>query len=147
MASINSLKITIHPPLKKEGDPSISASVISSNLPANWHHLMGGLLVLGAILFSLPTVAQENVITNPQPLILPSGTVEDLQGIESKDASQWLGGVGGESDEGEGVGSVYEVNQSSYDAKAQALNSTLDQIETQVGDVERPTTSFPFAQF
>ncbi len=96
---------------------------------------------------TLPVFADETVITNPKPLITPTGTVEDLMGIENPVISDLLGGVGGSNEETEGGDNVYQSQGSAYDAKAQSINLILENTETQLGDTQRPTRRLPFANF
>jgi hypothetical protein len=54
------------------------------------------LLALGLVSVAVPAMAEDlTVITDPKPLVLPTGHLQDLQGIESRDLANDLGGVGG----------------------------------------------------
>lgn len=109
------------------------------------------LMIVGVSLagFSIPVLANEPpIITNPKPLVILTGTTQDLQGIEEKNLAEWLGGVGGEYPTTEdSKESVYEVQQDFYVVKMQSLNLTLENTDTKLGDTQRITRRFPFTHF
>ncbi|WP_119260738.1 hypothetical protein [cyanobacterium endosymbiont of Rhopalodia gibberula] len=111
-----------------------------------------GILVLGigTISSSMSAFAQEEIITDPKPLEIHTGTIQDLDGTESKAREEWLGGVGGQYAATEGTrGELtrYQFNQTVYEAKTEALDITLEEHDSHLGDVERPTRRIPLIQF
>ncbi|XTZ20141.1 MAG: hypothetical protein ACQZ3M_01040 [cyanobacterium endosymbiont of Rhopalodia fuxianensis] len=111
-----------------------------------------GILVLGigAISSSISTLAQEEIITDPRPLEIHTGTIQDLDGTESKTPEEWLGGVGGRYAAAEGTRgelTQYQFDRTVYKAKTEALDITLEEHDSHLGDVERPTRRIPLIQF
>ena len=108
-------------------------------------------LGIGTMANSMSAFAQEEIITEPKPLEVYNGTVQDLGGTESKTIEEWLGGVGGEyvsTDETiNDEATRYKFDQNSYEAKTEALNLTLEGHDASLGDVQRPTRRFPLINF
>jgi hypothetical protein len=76
------------------------------------------------------------VITNPKPLVISEGNAQDLKGSLSRDASLWLGGVGG--DDGSGIDeNVYEISEDSYNIRVKNLNQSLELKDQQMGESQR----------
>ena len=111
-----------------------------------------GILVLGmgTISGSMSALAQERIITDPKPLEIHPGTIQDLDGTESKTREEWLGGVDGQYT---ATGKTreeltrYQFDQTAYEAKTKALDVTLEEHDSHLGDVERPTRRIPLIQF
>lgn len=101
------------------------------------------LLALGIIGAAIPVLANET----PKPLVTPTGTSQDLNGVEQRDIAQDLGGMGGTYQEEEISDSVYQPQMSPYEAKIQSLNLTLEQVDNNVGDTNRVVRRFPFTNF
>lgn len=102
------------------------------------------LLTLGCLGFSLPVLADQTPVTLPPPLPISTGTLEDLQGIPSQDASAWLGNVGG-ADESINIPETlpYQIQTTPDNSKTQDINSTLNNGNNKLGF----TQSMPFAHF
>lgn len=82
------------------------------------------------------------VITNPKPLVISEGNAQDLKGSLSRDASLWLGGVGG--DDGSGIDeNVYEISEDSYNIRVKNLNQSLELKDQQMGESQRIIRRFP----
>jgi hypothetical protein len=96
---------------------------------------------------TLPTLAQQEIITDPKPLEIHTGTVHDLGGTEQRNMAEGLGGVGGEYKPADGTASEYKLDKNSYEAKTDALNSVLQQHDATLGDVQRPTARLPLINF
>lgn len=76
------------------------------------------------------------VITSPKPLVISEGNAQDLKGTLSRDASLWLGGVGG--DDGSGADeNVYEISEDSYNIRVKNLNQSLELKDQQMGESQR----------
>lgn len=111
-----------------------------TNLP----RILTGLLAFGIISGSFVTLANDiPVIDEPQPLVVPDGTIQDLRGIEEKNNSEWLAGSGGEEEGQATLNSVYEVEESAYNSQTEAINLTLD---NKVGDTQRIIRRFPLTE-
>jgi hypothetical protein len=108
------------------------------------------ILGIGTISSSMSTFAQEEIITDPKPLEIHTGTIQDLDGTESKTREEWLGGVGGRyaaTEETRGELTQYKFDRTAYEAKMEALDITLEEHDSHLGDVERPTRRIPLIQF
>ncbi|ACK64740.1 hypothetical protein PCC8801_0653 [Rippkaea orientalis PCC 8801] len=107
-------------------------------------------LALGSMAVSTAALAQEEVITDPKPLEIHRGTVQDLGGTEAKTREEWLGGVGGEytsTDENPDKRSQYMVEKTPYEAKRDGLNVTLPEHDASLGEVQRPSMRLPLINF
>ena len=96
---------------------------------------------------SKPLLANEQLTQNPQPFMPATGTVQDLQGVESRDISERPWGMGGAYSDNTEANTTYESQGSPWTAKAQALNRTLEKSDTMLGDIQRTTRRFPFVDF
>lgn len=106
--------------------------------------ILVGLLAFGTISGSFMALANDvPVIDEPQPLVIPTGTTQDLRGIEEKSTSEWTAGSGAEGEESSTPNPVYEVGESAYNSQAEAINLTLD---NKVGDTERIIRRFPLTE-
>jgi hypothetical protein len=106
---------------------------------------IAGLLVLGTIAGTIPAFANEAIITEPKPLNVSTGTVKDLQGIEEKTSSEWLGGVG----EGEDISDSqadYQSQADYYDTRVLAINQTWEITELNLTHINHPTRRFYFPE-
>ena len=95
-------------------------------------------LGFGFVSLSVPNVyaVEPIVITNPKPLVISEGNAQDLKGSLSRDASLWLGGVGG--DDGSGIDeNVYEISEDSYNIRVKNLNQSLELKDQQMGESQR----------
>lgn len=101
---------------------------------------------MGLMFAALPSLAQTEIITDPKPLEIHTGTVQDLDGTESRTQMEGLAGVGGEYPSAEGLSS-FELDKTPYEAKTDALNTTLETHDDNLGDVQRPTYRVPVIQF
>ncbi|MEA5532789.1 hypothetical protein [Crocosphaera sp. XPORK-15E] len=109
--------------------------------------LIGGIILgVGTLFPVFPSMAETEVITDPKPLEVYTGTVQDLNGTESRTQMEGLAGVGGESPSSEEL-SAFELEKSPYEAKTDALNNNLQQHDESLGDVQRPTYRVPFVHF
>lgn len=111
-----------------------------------------GVLILGigTIAGSMSAFAQEEIITDPKPLEIHTGTVQDLGGTESKTGEEWLGGVGGQyasTEETTEETPGYQVDRNSYKAKTDALNVTLEKRDANLGDGKSPAQQIPLIRF
>ena len=108
------------------------------------------ILGIGTMPGFMSAFAQEEIITDPKPLEIHTGTVQDLNGTESKTREEWLGGVGGQyaaTEETNEELTRYQFDQTVYEAKTEALNVILEEHDSHLGDVERPTRRIPLIQF
>ncbi|MEA5508854.1 hypothetical protein VB715_03670 [Crocosphaera sp. UHCC 0190] len=109
--------------------------------------LMGGIILgIGALFPVFPSLAETEVITDPKPLEIHTGTVQDLNGTESRTQMEGLAGVGGEYPSSEEL-SAFELEKSPYEVKTEAINNTLERNDDNLGDVQRPTYRVPFVHF
>ncbi|MEM8778640.1 MAG: hypothetical protein AAGF26_07180 [Cyanobacteria bacterium P01_G01_bin.49] len=104
------------------------------------------ILGVGIIFSALPALAEPEVITDPKPLEIHTGTVNDLGGTESRTQAEGLAGVGGEYNPSEELSS-FELDKTPHEAKTEALNTNLEQHDANLGDVERQTYRVPFVHF
>ena len=61
--------------------------------------IVGSVLIFAAVGSLFPAVAEDAsviLIDEVQPRETPTGTIQDLQGLESRTAAEWFWGVGGE---------------------------------------------------
>ncbi len=118
----------------------------------NFWHILGLPIEVGGLIVSFfyglrPMLANEQLIQNPQPFIPATGTVEDLQGVESRDISEPLWGMGGAYSDSSEANTTYQSQESPWVAKTKALNFTLKESDLMLGDLHRPTLRFPFVDF
>ena len=117
------------------------------NTLAHFSRIAIGCLTLGLSTIVVPTPihAETEIITDPKPLETYTGTLEDLDGTESRNRVESL------ADEGEHSPNVdipsLEPEQNSFEAKTEALNSTLEDHDYTLGDVKRPTYRVPLINF
>ncbi|MEA5510587.1 hypothetical protein VB715_12505 [Crocosphaera sp. UHCC 0190] len=104
-------------------------------------------ITLSVILISPNAVAQ--VANSDDFNALANTSSRDLTGIESRSAADWPWAVGGEYSEPQESLPLdsTSLDLDYYDAKLENLNNTYEPLDRQLGDVERPTSRFPFAQF
>jgi hypothetical protein len=120
----------------------------SNSLTHSTNILMGLVtLGVGVMLTTVPTLAQEDIITDPKPLEIYTGTVQDLGGTETRTLVEGLGGVGGQYTPVDGATLGYKFDKNSHEAKTDALNSVLEQHDATLGDVQRPTARIPLINF
>jgi hypothetical protein len=107
------------------------------------------LLTFGVVIGSVPVLADNRPIIQPKPLIVPTGTVRDLEGIAEKNSSQWLGGVGGEYDATVETQPAYENQTSSFLERTKTINQHWQDVEDKIETEAEPLSSFrvPFTQF
>jgi hypothetical protein len=111
----------------------LSGRMISSS--SAWLYMFLG---IGFVSLSMPNVyaVEPTVVTNPKPLVISEGKAKDLKGTLSRDASLWLGGVGG--DDGSGIDeNVYEISEDSYNIRVKNLNQSLELKDQQMGESQR----------
>lgn len=115
------------------------------------------LSILGIIISSFPALANEKPITNPKPLDVPSGNIRDLEGLQEKTASQWLG-VGGEYDAFVDTQTAYEPQMNAFVMKTSTINdfwrdtsttlATKDiESDPNLGDPKRSGFRIPLVEF
>ncbi len=116
--------------------------------------LGGFILAMGTMTNSMSALAQEEIITDPKPLEIHTGTVQDLNGIQSQTREEWLGGVGGEyaateetTEETTEEIPGYQVDRNAYKANTDRLNITLEDYDPNLGDGERPAQRIPLIEF
>ncbi|MGK7940775.1 MAG: hypothetical protein AB4062_11630 [Crocosphaera sp.] len=100
---------------------------------------MGGMIVVPS------SLAEPEIITDPKPLEIYTGTVEDLEGTVSSNLSEGLA-VGGDYPPLIDIPSL-EPNKNSLEAKTEALNQILQDHDHSLGDVQRPTYRVPVVNF
>jgi hypothetical protein len=116
------------------------------------------LLTLGITTSSFPALADNKPITNPKPLYVPSGSINDLEGVQARNTSQWLG-TGGES-ENAFVDSqtTYEPQMSAFVMRTVTVNRFWNrastnmteesgEVDPNLGDPRRSSFRVPFVQF
>jgi hypothetical protein len=111
----------------------LSGRMVSSR--SAWLYMFLG---IGFVSLSMPNVyaVEPTVVTNPKPLVISEGNAQDLKGTLSRDASLWLGGVGG--DDGSGIDeNVYEISEDSYNIRVKNLNQSLELKDQQMGESQR----------
>ncbi|WP_013321294.1 hypothetical protein [Gloeothece verrucosa] len=108
-----------------------------------------GLLTIGVLGSPMAVSANETAtMTNPSPLVSPTGTVGDLNGVSERDLAQNLGGIGGTSEDLQvPPQSDLRPEMSAYEAKTRALNLTLDRSDEKLGDTSRITRRLPLVHF
>lgn len=111
--------------------------------------LICGLLSMGVMGGSIPALATEApIITNPNPLVVPTGTVKDLSGVEQRDIAQDLGGIGGTYEDLEVLPeSDLEPEISAYEAQTRVINLRLEHSDEKLGDTSRITRRLPVLHF
>ncbi|MDJ0507928.1 MAG: hypothetical protein QNJ64_01540 [Crocosphaera sp.] len=100
---------------------------------------MSGLMIVPS------SLAEPEIITDPKPLEVYTGTVQDLEGTVSNNPIEELA-VGGEYPPLIEIPSL-EPNKNSLEAKTEALNQTLENHDNSLGDVQRPTYRVPLVNF
>ncbi len=118
----------------------------------NFWHILGLPIKVGGFIICFfyglkPILANEQLTQNPQPFMSATGTVEDLEGVESRDISEPLWGMGGAYSDNTEANTTYESQESPWVAKTQALNLTLKKSDLMLGDLHRPTLRFPVPDF
>lgn len=86
--------------------------------------IIGSALLFAALGSLFPAVAEDASVISIeqiQPLETPTGTIEDLQGLEDRTAAEWFWGVGGE-----------------YEANAPTPQLQRDSAEVQEGQWDWP---------
>ncbi|ACK69106.1 hypothetical protein PCC7424_0646 [Gloeothece citriformis PCC 7424] len=109
-----------------------------------------GLLSIGVLGHSLPAVGNEIAAVNNdfKPIVAPTGTVEDLTGVQSRNIAKDLGGIGGGSEDLQLLPqSDFKPEMSAYEAKTRAMNLRLDVSDQNMGDTSRITRRLPFLHF
>ncbi|MGK7875608.1 MAG: hypothetical protein AB4426_20605 [Xenococcaceae cyanobacterium] len=99
-----------------------------------------GLLAIGAITGSMPASAGETLIT-------PTGTAQDLEGVQARTLSDWPWAVGGQYPQA--TETNYQVKQEGLfnQPQIERLNLTLDVADENVGDTNRITRRLPLIKF
>ena len=117
------------------------------NTVAQFSRIAIGCLTLGisTLVVVTPSHAETEIITDPKPLETYTGTLQDLDGTESRNRVESLAG-GGEYPPSVDIPSL-EPEKNSLEAKTEALNSTLEDHDYTVGDVARPTYRVPLINF
>ncbi len=117
------------------------------NTLAQFSRIAIGCLTLGisTVVFVTPMNAQTEIITDPKPLETYTGTLEDLEGTESRNRVESLAGGGGYSRNVENPS--LETNKNPLEAKTEALNAVLEDHDYKLGDVARPTYRVPLVNF
>ncbi|NJO94144.1 MAG: hypothetical protein HC820_06920 [Hydrococcus sp. RM1_1_31] len=115
-------------------------------------------LTLGITVGSFPASANEEPITNPKPLDFPRGNIQDLEGLQAKTSSQWLG-EGGQYDAfAETRSAAYEPRMNAFVMKTVVVNQFWSRGSTNLadetrkadpnlGDSKRSGFRVPFVQF
>ena len=103
------------------------------------------LLGIGGMMIVPPSLAEPEIITDPKPLEIYTGTVEDLEGTVSGNSTEELA-VGGEYPPLIDIPSL-EPNKNSLEAKTEALNQILENHDNSLGDFQRPTYRVPLVNF
>lgn len=95
------------------------------------------LLTLGITIGSFPASASEEPITNPKPLNIPNGNIQDLEGLQAKTSSQWLG-EGGEYDAFVNTPSdAYEPQMNAFVMRTTTINNFWNRASTNLADETR----------
>ncbi|EAZ92202.1 hypothetical protein [Crocosphaera chwakensis] len=117
------------------------------NTLAQFSQIAIGSLTLGisTLVFIIPVEAQTEIITDPKPLETYTGSLQDLEGTESRTRDESLA-VGGEYPRNVEIPSL-ETDKNSLEAKTEALNEVLEDHDYNLGDVKRPTYRVPFVHF
>lgn len=102
-------------------------------------------LALSSVVFVTSVDAQTEIITDPKPLETYTGTLEDLEGTESRNGVESLA-VGGDYQANPEIPSL-EPDKNSLEAKTEALNTVLEDHDYNLGDVKRPTYRVPLINF
>ncbi|MDJ0507810.1 MAG: hypothetical protein QNJ64_00920 [Crocosphaera sp.] len=74
---------------------------------------------------------------------------EDLRGVEQRTFQDWDWAVGGPFPQAQTSPPLdsNELNLNLYETKIQILNNSSNDLEYRLGDYQRPTRRFPFAEF
>ena len=105
----------------------------------------GFILGMGTLIVIPHSQAKPEIITDPKPLETYTGTLQDLEGTQSRNMSAGVG-VGGEYLAYINVPSL-ETDKDALEAKTEALDATLEDHDYNLGDVKRPTYRVPFVNF
>lgn len=118
-------------------------------MKSNQERLLTAILSTASIaLFSTTAVAEESNTYYSSDFVETSATTShELQGVESRDDSQWGWGVGGEYADTTESELFYEQGKDAYQVKVDQLNLTLEQKDGNLGDTQRITRRIPFTQF
>jgi hypothetical protein len=117
--------------------------------------IMGSILLTAALGQSIPAFGQPTSIIpleEREPLETPTGTIEDLQGLEESRDLKWFWGVGGEYDSSSRTSSSDLPDQMSPQETNQ--QNTFERKEIQLdwqnnnrGDSKSSDTTFPVMEF
>lgn len=103
------------------------------------------ILGMGTLIIIPDSQAQPDIITDPKPLETYTGTLQDLEGTQSRNMSAGVG-VGGEDPTYVNVPSL-ETDKDALEAKTEALDAILEDHDYNLGDVKRPTYRVPVINF
>ncbi|MDJ0598778.1 MAG: hypothetical protein QNJ37_08075 [Crocosphaera sp.] len=117
------------------------------NTLAQFSQIAIGVLTLGVnTIICIPSVdAQTEIITDPKPLETYTGTLQDLEGTESRNRVDSFA-VGGDYPPNIEIPSL-EPDKNSLEVKTEALNEVLQDHDNNLGDVQRPTYRVPLVNF
>jgi hypothetical protein len=121
--------------------------MLTSKRLQNFAKVTIALLTFGIAIGSSPALAN-TPITQPKPLVVPSGTAQDLEGTQAKTPAQWLGGIGGEyGDEARASQPVYEKQTSNFAERFRTVNQYWKNTEQNVQSPGDPlsTLRVPFS--
>ena len=111
-------------------------ALLSLKKPAQ---IIGSVLIFATVGSLFPAVAQDasTISDGVQPLETPTGTIQDLQGLENRTAAEWFWGVGGE----------YEANVPTPPFQLKPASDTVQQEQRgwpnlNGGDI-KPTDTVP----
>lgn len=103
------------------------------------------LLGIGGMIIVPSSLAEPEIITDPKPLEIYTGTVQDLEGTASNSPTEELA-IGGEYPTWVEIPSL-KPDKNSLEAKTDALNEVLENHDDNLGDVQRPTYRVPLVNF
>lgn len=107
---------------------------------------IGGLTMgIGTLVLLTPVKAETEVITDPKPLEIYTGTLQDLEGTESRNGVESLTVEGDNSDNVDIPSS--EIDTNSLEAKTGRINMVLEDHDYNLGDTKRPSYQVPLLNF
>ncbi len=106
------------------------------------------MLITLSVILSTPDAVSQSLRSSDFNLLSTSSS-DDLTGVEPRTPEDWNWEVGGEFPQYQTSLPLdsTSLNLDLYETKLENLNNTYDVLDYQLGDYQRPTRRFPFAEF